>query len=453
MTRETIVDRLVGTKAWMMDENITPVHHHSGDDSRNFLVDEATGDIMTEVQASEVAQKRLSRRTVMQGGMVAAMALASPSLGARAAFASTPPEHTLVIVFLRGGMDGLSVVTPWQDTTYRSKRSSTLFDPAIGNATVLNNTFALNKKMEPLQKVLSNGHLSFVHQVGVKEMGRSHFDEQLRVERSAPINYHNGWLGRYLAAKNPSDQGVMRIVNMSPGPIDALRTAWPTLTTTSFNALTINEGVNGATMVALEKLYATAGGQFSTTGKSTFDALRLAQSLVRPLPAGYTNTSFGVGLANIAQAIKKGQPIEVAGVDLSSWDHHTNVVNNVNYMTGVLATNLAAFYDDLGSSFSKVSVLAVSEFGRTTQVNSGAGVDHGRGNLVMLMSPKASTRPVVGPWAGLSPSVTDAYGDLEVLTDHRDVFAEVLTKTMGATPELVQKTFPSYTPKLVGVTR
>lgn len=98
-------------------------------------------------------------------------------------------------------------------------------------------------------------------------------------------------------------------------------------------------------------------------------------------------------------------------------------------------------------------VLCVSEFGRTTLENASAGCDHGRANMVMCMSGLSAQKKVAGPWVGLSSSVTDSQGDLEVQTDFRDVMGEVLIKGMKANSTVMSKVFPGYTPKTVGILR
>lgn len=437
-------------------EGITPMHHHSGDDTRDFLMDNSTGEEISVRAANEKAKAIVGRRAVV-GGMFAGAAatLLAPSLSPRMAFAAEgSSDHTLVVVFLRGGMDGLNVLAPYQDATYLSKRKTTMVTPEAGGI-VLNDTFALHPNMKPLMEAWEAGHLSFAHATGTKDMTRSHFDEQARLERAAPVSIRTGWLGRYLmATASAADHDLTGFGFSTLSSVNMLSKDSPALILADFSQFTVTGGASGALANSIATMGRLGGGTYGRACVATVSAMKSTTRFAQVDAAPFSKTPFGRGMSQIAAVINGGVATKVVAIDHDlSWDTHASQKVALEKNVGSLASDLAAFRARLGANMSKVTVLVVSEFGRTTHEQGSGGTDHGRGNLMMCMSGLAAPKRVAGPWVGLDASVTDAQGDLEVQTDYRDVVSEILGVAMKADSSTMANVLPGYTPRRAGVLR
>jgi uncharacterized protein (DUF1501 family) len=192
----------------------------------------------------------------------------------------------------------------------------------------------------------------------------------------------------------------------------------------------------------VDLLTAQAAGVFNTV-----DLLQQL-SAVEYVPARgaqYPETEFGLGLRQIAQLIKADVGLEVACVDIGGWDTHDYQGGADGAMAGLLAEmggGLAAFYADLHDRMANVTVVTMSEFGRTSVENASQGTDHGRASAMFVMGGGA-TGGVYADWRGLHDAALED-GDLAVTTDYRDVLAEILAKRAGNTA--LDQVFPNYAP-------
>jgi uncharacterized protein (DUF1501 family) len=166
--------------------------------------------------------------------------------------------------------------------------------------------------------------------------------------------------------------------------------------------------------------------------------------------AWYPESDFGMGMKQTAQLIKAGVGLEVACVDIGGWDTHENQGGADGEMAAHLeefASGLAAFYSDMGDEMRNVTVVTMSEFGRTASENGSAGTDHGRASVMFVIGGGASGQ-VYARWNGLRDDALDE-GDLPVTTDYRDVLAEIVAGRI-LNPAL-DSIFPGYTPNQPGL--
>ena len=189
------------------------------------------------------------------------------------------------------------------------------------------------------------------------------------------------------------------------------------------------------------------------TGRETFDAVKILQSLQQQpyKPQGgatYPNGRFAQALMQIAQLIKADVGLEVAFTDVGGWDTHVNEVGakpSVGQLANLLGNfgqALAAFYQDLGDRMADVSVVTMSEFGRTAHENGNRGTDHGHANVMLAFGGGIQGGKVYGDWPGLQPEQLYENRDLNLTTDFRDVLGELVTRHMGN--RLVTNVFPGY---------
>jgi uncharacterized protein (DUF1501 family) len=353
--------------------------------------------------------------------------------------ATTGGKKTVVAIFQRGAVDGLNVVVPYAEQAYYAARPTI----AIPRSDVqdLDGFFGVHPALAPLVPYFKDKSAAFVQAVGSPDATRSHFDAQDFMESGTPglKTTDDGFLAR--AVLQTREKSPLRAVAFAP--------AMPRILTGKANAVAMTNiaqfGVRGDASVnsAFESMY---GG---------FDAARILKSadpakLQPENGAVYPATPLGNSLKQIAQLIKSNVGLEVAFTDVGGWDTHAGEGG----AQGQLANNLrnfseaiAAFAKDLGSRMADVTLVTMSEFGRTVRENGNRGTDHGHANFMMLLGGGVRGGKVYGKWPGLTNLYENR--DLAVTTDFRDVFAEVLAKRLGV-PAL-GSVFPNYAPKPLGV--
>ena len=336
-------------------------------------------------------------------------------------------EKTLIVVFLRGGADGLNMVVPVEDHGYYRLR------PQLGipkNETVLlDNIFGLHPLLAPLQPAFSEGDLLFVHGAGSEDQTRSHFEAQDSMEHGGLAA--GGWLGRFLRNTIEDSAGPLSAVAIGKTQPEVLRGAPSCVAFESLNVFDLPEGTSGM-LPELQRLY---GADDSIVGAAGRDAMRalnqiedLRQSEYRPAAgAEYPAGKFGDGLRHVAQLIKAGVGLRAASVDLDGWDAHFTAATLMAPLLRQLAEGLAAFRQDLGTDMGRACVVVMSEFGRRAYENASFGTDHGRGGLMFVMGGKVKGGRVLASWPGLTEEHLEEPGDVPVAYNYRDVLAPVLS--------------------------
>jgi uncharacterized protein (DUF1501 family) len=393
----------------------------------------------------------------MAGGRVAQMAFANPS----SAIAAT--NEILVLIFLRGGMDGLNFLAPFDDPIYTTARGD-LAIPATGDKQAIlldpkNGTFTsslgLHAKGAPLKELYDSGELAFVHACGLDDDTRSHFDAMDYIERGTPGNKltATGWLTRHLQIVDTN----------SLLPALSADSSSPTSLLSSSDAIAMHSpqnfdisapwrySNNGAIFNVLKKFYTGAGGNpFDIVGQRTIQTIETLKTYnvgaYTPRPGvTYPNGSFSESLQTVAQAIKLDLGLQVATVDFGGWDTHENQGSDgEGYFADRiehLAQGLHAFYSDLVDLKSRLTIVVMSEFGRRLGANDSHGTDHGHGNVMTVIGGNVNGGKVYGNWPGLAD--LDQRQDLKITTDFRVVLGEVVTRRLGNTK--LGQVFPGLT--------
>jgi uncharacterized protein (DUF1501 family) len=389
------------------------------------------------------------------------------------AFRNAPgsPADILVCVFLRGGTDGLSLVPPYAEGAhyYDGRPTIALAEPGAGPAAALDldGSFGLHPALAPLLPFYEAGSLGIVHAAGLANANRSHFDAQRYVEQGVPDNktIGTGWIGRHLSSSSTPADSVFRGIALSDHVQAALRGSITPLALTSLDEI----GFHGPRRKEDEDLALTLLQQFYLAEPSPgllhdqarllFDTVATLRALAdagyEPAPgAEYPEDGFGFGLRQIAQLIKGELGLEAACIDLGGWDtHETQGVQDGQFaaLAASLGQGLAAFATDLGDRMRNVTVVTMSEFGRTTRENASAGTDHGHGNVMLLLGGGVVGGRVIHRWPGMAPGSLDPEGDLLVTIDYRDVYAEILRYRL-LNPALDQ-VLPDFTPTPLGALR
>jgi uncharacterized protein (DUF1501 family) len=404
---------------------------------------------------------RTSRRRVLAGmGAVAGAAVTSSMIGGafrEVAYGATLTNpHVLVVLSLRGGADGLSLVVPHADPAYLTAR------PDIGVQTdrlvARGSYFGLHPKLAPLAPLWTSGSFGAVHAVGLPQPDRSHFSAMEVVEDADPgSSERRGWINRLVGALGIADpaEGIQMGGSTIP---TSLHGPAPVLGMDSLADLTFVGGASETpqAIASTTALWRGRTGPLAQGVSSAVDTVNRFGSLasIPPAPqngATYPGSTLGKVLKNTAQLIRSNIGARVITIDQGDWDMHvglgTTDWGDMQRNAGDLADSLAAFMQDLGALTTQVTVVTVSEFGRRVVQNGAGGLDHGYGNCMLLLGGGVRGGEVHGRWPGLgAANLVD--GDLRVTRDYRSVFAEIVSARF---PEVsVPAVFPDFAPEIVG---
>ena len=389
-----------------------------------------------------------TRRGFMRNGALALVGTSAiPAFLTRSVYAqmdsASAQGRKLVVIFQRGACDGLNVVVPYTEANYYAMRPTI----AIKQTEVLDldGKFGLHPAMASLKPLYDAGHLAVVHAVGSPDPTRSHFDAQDYMESGTPgvKATQDGWLNRAL-------QGESKAGKPSPFRAVALGTQVPRTLQGSVPAVAVANlqdfsvaGRGQQTSALSNAFQAMYDGSSDTmlhgTGQETFEAVRMLKSAdpARYTPAtgvNYPTTPFGNSLKQTAQLLKANLGVEAAFSDVGGWDTH----QNQGGATGQLANRLrefsdaiSAFWKDMGDGAGDITLVTMSEFGRTAHQNGTGGTDHGHANVMFVLGGTVRGGKVYGRWPGISNEQLNEGRDLVVTTDFRNVLGEAAYRTLG----------------------
>jgi uncharacterized protein (DUF1501 family) len=404
-----------------------------------------------------------SRRIFLKSSALAMFGVGSaPAWLSRALYAADGPTSTtgprkkvLVAIFQRGAVDGLNVVVPFGEQRYYDLRPNLAIPQPNGtpdSAIDLDGFFGFHPALAPLKPVYDAGRLAIVQAAGSPDATRSHFDAQDYMESGTPglKATSDGWLNRALPAGKKSTSPV-RAVSLGAALPRALRGRNEAVAINNLNDFQVRDAGGAA---AFEAMYAGTHDQvLNGTGRETFEAVKLMQAIQKQkyTPANqaqYPNGKLGRSLTEIARLIKSNVGLEVAFTDVGGWDTHVNQVgakSTVGQLANLLTEfgqALAAFYTDLGDRMEDVTVVTMSEFGRTAKENGTRGTDHGHANVMLAMGGSIQGGKVYGDWPGLEPDQLYEERDLNLTTDFRDVLGELVQRHLGNSQ--LKNVFPGY---------
>ncbi|HXS11297.1 MAG TPA: DUF1501 domain-containing protein [Acidobacteriaceae bacterium] len=398
----------------------------------------------------DVARRNgVTRRGFMRGGALALFGTSVvPAFLTRAVYAeverAAAQRKKLVVIFQRGACDGLNVVVPYAEKNYYRMRPTIAIQK--NEVLDLDGYFGLHPAMSAMKPLYEQGHLAIVHAAGSPDPSRSHFDAQDFMESGTPgvKSTPDGWLNRALQVEALSGQpSPFRAVALGSELPRTLQGKVPAVSVA--NLADFSVGGRGpqtsAVSNAFEAMYdESADAVLHGTGQETFEAVKMlkAANPAQYKPAdgvAYPNGAFGNSLKQVAQLLKANLGVEAAFSDIGGWDTH----QNQGAANGQLANRLkefsetiAAFWRDMGDEAENVTLVTMSEFGRTARQNGTGGTDHGHANVMFVLGGQVKGGKVYGKWPGVNDEQLNEGRDLKVTTDFRNVLGEAAYKTLGS---------------------
>ncbi|CAI9119341.1 DUF1501 domain-containing protein [Brytella acorum] len=369
------------------------------------------------------------------------VAFAVPARGA------TDPR--LVVIILRGALDGLAAVTPYGDRNIVAHRKDLLLaEPGQEHGLLdLGGFYGLHPALGGMHDLYAAGQLLPIHAVAGHYRSRSHFDAQDYLESGADERLNSGWLNRAVAAL-PARGGRPDGFGLAMG-------------------LTVPLLLRGSERVGS---YAPAGSQHPDAGLYTqIAALNASDPLTGP--------AFRDGLKarGFSDALMEGRPVSpstqgrkpdafttlstaagemladprgprVAALEIGGWDTHAGQVGRLNGPLAQLDRGVLALRQSMGAAWEKTVVLAMTEFGRTVRMNGTGGTDHGTGTVAFLAGGAVQGGRVGGTWPGLAAGQLFENRDLAPTTDLRGVAAGILCDHLHLPHSAIARVFPGATP-------
>lgn len=380
---------------------------------------------------------RLDRRSLLRlaaatGGAAALAPLMAPGI----AFAQAPTDRRLVLLILRGGMDGLSAVPPVGDPHYAALRPDLrIADPGSpGGALPLDALFGLHPSLDGLMPFYERGELAVLHAIATPYRERSHFDGQNLLENgtTAPFGADDGWLNRAISLFDGSaDEAGIAISQALPLIMsgDVSVASWyPTIAPAPDREL----------LDRLLTIYDDA-----PLYRDMLQAGIDAQDIAGTESGGRSTTDLARSTANFLAA-ETGP--RVAVMELGGWDTHANQGTDDGALAnalGDLNTALTTLADGLSGVWDRTAILAVTEFGRTAAQNGTGGTDHGTASAAFAMGGAVDGGRVIAEWPGLRAGDLFEGRDLAPTQDMHGLFKAALVDHLGLPASAVDKTvFP-----------
>jgi len=346
-------------------------------------------------------------------------------------------KRVLLCIFQRGAMDGLMAVTPFEDVYLKAARPNL----SLSNALIdLDGRWGLHPGLKAFEPLFREGRLGIVHGIGSPNNTRSHFDAQDYMESGTPFNKGtaSGWLNRAVGLLGHDALTPFAAVSLTSALPRSLYGDNPSLAIGNLQDFSVqlkgNPGVSNTAARSFEDLYDKASpGLLQQAGKESFEAMKILQTadIQNYRPAGgavYPNSPLGGSMRQIAQLIKMDVGLEVAFTESGGWDTHFNQGTD----NGIFARNvtdlsncIAAFWKDLDTFQDEVTVMTMTEFGRTVHQNGTGGTDHGRASCNFILGNQVAGGKVYGDIKDLAPENLEDGRDLPVTTDFRSVFSAV----------------------------
>jgi uncharacterized protein (DUF1501 family) len=386
-----------------------------------------------------------SRRALLLGGASFAAWAFLPKF-ARAGDGRDP---RLIVIILRGALDGLATVAPLGDPDYAGLHGSiALTSDGPRAALMLDSFFALHPAMPEFARMYREKHAAVVHAVATSYRERSHFDGQDVLESgfAGPGRVQSGWLNRALETL-PKGERVMSGLAVGPTTPLVLRGAAPTV---GWAPVALPQA-DDDTAMRLVELYRQRDPALASALSQGLQLDKTARGDEMKRKPG-TNNAGAMRLVarGAAKLMSADDGPRIAALAFDGWDTHANEGGPVGRLAQLLSGldgALAEFERGLAERWRETVVVVVTEFGRTARVNGTDGTDHGTGTIALLAGGAVKGGRVISDWPGLTPASLYQGRDLAPTADLRAVFKGVLHDHLGLAERVLADTvFPDSAP-------
>jgi uncharacterized protein (DUF1501 family) len=368
------------------------------------------------------------RRLLGAMGAGAGLVLCGSAFPLRLSFAATPGGKRLLLVVLRGGLDGLAAVVPYADPSYGDARGNMAMTPSPESLIDLDGHFALHGSLAPLAPLYRNKELLILHAAATPYRDRSHFDAQDMLECGGvtPHALHTGWLNRAVEDLSPSQdaiaigpaaplvlRGQAKVETWAPSILPDVDEDFLTRVMSMYRA----DPLLGEALAGARDMRGMGDGGDARGPKAFVAMMRQAAAFMAPETGPH-----------------------IGAIDIGGWDTHANQglgEGRLPRNLALLAEGLTAFREDLGAAWHDTAVLAVTEFGRTVRGNGSNGTDHGTASVAFLLGGAVNGGRVIGDWPGLAKLYEDR--DLTPANDLRGLLKGTLTGHLALDEDLVSR--------------
>ena len=362
-----------------------------------------------------------SRRIFLAGS--ASLVVTSPL--SMPALATDGRKTNLVVVMLRGGMDGLAAAPFIGDDTLVTMRP----DISINSPMKISGDFALHPRLKAFKSLWDQGRASVFHATSIPYTGRSHFEGQYLMESGGTVPYYDktGWLGRALEGQGRKSLSIslpMPLLLRGSQDLD--------------NFLPSSNSLPDSDMLArLAGHY--AGDERLSTALETIRKRPVSMSSMRSRGGDDDVES----LARIAgQQLADPDGPSIAVFDIGGFDTHAGQGGDRGehaQQLGKFDTVLGTLTSTLGDAFDDTIIVSLTEFGRTLEQNGGSGTEHGYGTAILMAGGLLPESRVIGDWPGLKKRKLFEGRDLDATIDARAVYASVVARVLGTEHRKVVK--------------
>lgn len=356
-------------------------------------------------------------------------------------FAATPGESRLVVILLRGALDGLAAVPPIGDPRYASLHGATAISRSA--ATRLDDFFGLHPRLVYCAERWRAGELLPCHAVATPYRDRSHFDGQNVLENGGDraSGTATGWLNRALAALPPGSSGLVLgqnppLILRGPAPV----TTW---------APSLLQDPDEDLLERLEELY-SADEHLSARLAEATQALGLAGATIGAdggaLRRGSRQERLQSSAAVAGRMLAAAGGPRIAVMDANGWDTHANQGDDSGQLANRLAgldAALRSLHAGLGDAWRGTVVAVLTEFGRTVAANGTRGTDHGTGTVALLVGGAVAGGRVQADWPGLASGDLYEGRDLRPTLSMHALLKGVLRDHLALSDSALLQVFPA----------
>lgn len=395
-----------------------------------------------------------------------------------------PSSQKLIVIMLRGGVDGLNVIAPYGDNRYKQIRPTIALSRSNGLLD-LDGYWGMHPGLSALAPYWQDKSMAFVHACGSPDHTRSHFDAQDYMESGVPgrKSVSTGWMNR-LMGQLPSKHSALQAISLGPvlpricsgpSPVATIAKSGGGKKFAGKNARQIRRQLGNAEVPSVfSEMYGGRGDDISKAFSAGQKARTKVDSIMfeaakedaareqaareeaalamnseqiaanRGAQTPKTTPEFGRQLATL---FTKDATIQTAFVDFGGWDTHVRQGAETGQLAGLLnplSGGIADLIRGLGPMYKNTTIVVMSEFGRTARENGNGGTDHGHGNVMWLLGGGVDGGKVYGRFAGLADNQLNEARDLPTTTDFRAVLSRILTDRLALSTQQLAAVFPGY---------